>query len=619
MYEHPTWASAYAGCLNIGQFFRKKSAERVAKHGSFLYNCLNSTGGCIMDGIVFSNLNEIVKNPSALADPMRDGCWGMIPYEITDFTGTCLVSREGDSPEDLILQPKLTGWYKIFIASWKIVDGYSFLMKLDNEKHFKLVNDSIYPPVGPTPRMEYVEEFFWRCADLTDREILIKKVRREEDISPLVWLRCVPMTDAEIAAYKEYINPEGHRNMHLHFDCDTNVIFGVNSVEDSLIKLYSVENTDAKFVTHEVNECLYDYSTRETTARRLRAFTNRYADENEKAAAMMQEITRARVDLLHEFGVLAYAGIRMTLGQNGYPTDSGARNIFMDTHPEACIVTRDGGHMAAASYAFKETQDYVIEYFKRFIGYGYDGVSLIFHRGLFIGYEQPVLDAFARRYDGLDARRVPMDDARIKDVWGSILADFVRRLHEELDAFAGRHVPINVITCCTPEISRRVGVDVEMMAKLGAIDHICSDSMETYERLGGMLDEDGLINLDEYKRILRIQSVFGRRCGENWELTKEGSVQFQSIADTYGIDYFAPLSPNYKTCAEEYIDWVNNLKKLGVKNISFFNFCHSSQDMPVYHSTTKFGHDAVNTEYCRIVSYRLLSFDGIDISTFRPH
>ena len=572
-----------------------------------------------MEGIVFSNVNELVKNQDAISEPIKDGCWGVLPYEIDEVTGNCLVTREDDHPADLILAPKLTGWYKIFIASWKIAGGYSFRLKLDNEKYFKFFNDSSYPSSGQWSRMEYAEESFWRCADLTDREIIVKKAPAYGGLSPLVWVRCVPMTEEEIAEYKDYINPEGHRNLHLHFDGDTNLFYGVKNVDDALLKLTSVENTDAKLVTIECLEKLYSHAPNSPAARRLNSQSNEYADGNADAAALFAEIARARVALMHEFGTKAYAGLRMSLGDASSPNKSGEVMKFTAAHPACHIYTRDGRRVPIASYAYKETQDYVIEYLKELVSYGFDGVSLLFQRGMHIAFEQPVLDEFARRYDGLDARRVPMDDPRLKDVWCSFITDFIRRLRKELDASAGRHVGINIITGYTPEISRRVGVDVEAMAKEGLIDYITGCCMETYENLSGCVGEDGLIDLDEYKRRLPKQYMVSRKYGGIWDLVKEGSLAYKAIADQYGIEYFAPIMAHRPWCAEDYHNWVDDLKALGMKNIAFFNFCHSSQDIPVYHTMTKVGHDKVNLEYCRLTPYRVMSLDGVDISTYMPH
>ena len=40
------------------------------------------------------------------------------------------------------------------------------------------------------------------------------------------------------------------------------------------------------------------------------------------------------------------------------------------------------------------------------VAYGFDGVSLIYHRGTHIGFEQPVLDRFHALYPNIDPQRL---------------------------------------------------------------------------------------------------------------------------------------------------------------------------------------------------------------------
>ncbi len=573
-----------------------------------------------MEGIVFSNVDEIVKNKEVISEPMTPDHWGVIPYEVADIKGNCLVTVDEGHPGDLILAPNLTGWHKIFFCSWKLDAGYSFLMKLDNEKYFQIYNDASYPSAGQWSRMEYVEESFWKCADLTDRDIIIRKMSRYGYLSPIVWIRCVPMTEEEVAEYKDYINPEGHRNMHVHYDCDTNLFYGVKCPEDAVVKLPGLKNTDTKVCTIECNEVLYDYAGMDDPkARRLTTNSIEYSEGDRAAASMMKEISELRVNMLHEFGIEAYAGLRVSISDGSSPNKAGHVMKFAKEHPEFHMYTRDGRRVSTASYAYKETQDYVIERFKELALYGYDGVSLLCQRGMHMGFEQPVLDEFARRFDGLDARRVPMDDPRLKEVWCSFFTDFVRRLRKTLDEATGRHVGINIITGYTPEIAKRVGIDVEAMAKEGLIDYITGDCAETYENLDGCLAEDGLIDLEKYKELLGKKYMVSRRHNQVWDLTREGSLQYMEIADKYGIEYFAPHTPHLCRSAEDYIAWHDKLRSIGVKNIAYFNFCHGVQDIPRYHTITKTGHDKVNLEYCRLTPYRVMSMDGCDISTYMPH
>ena len=139
----------------------------------------------MMEGIIFSRLNEIVKNPEVTTVEYSPNHWYVMPYTAEDVSGNCLMAAEDEYPEDLILAPGLKGWHKVFICSWKLDGGYSFRIKLDNEKYFNFANDSFYPSWGQWTYMEQAEEFFWKCADLTDREIIVKKPNRA-GVAPLV-------------------------------------------------------------------------------------------------------------------------------------------------------------------------------------------------------------------------------------------------------------------------------------------------------------------------------------------------------------------------------------------------------------------------------------------------
>ena len=68
--------------------------------------------------------------------------------------------------------------------------------------------------------------------------------------------------------------------------------------------------------------------------------------------------------------------------------------------------------------------------------------------------------------------------------------------------------------------------------------------------------------------------------------------------------------------SEARLAWINGLRELGVKSFSFFNFCHDgSRDRTVVHAATKTAHTP-NPEYYLPKFYRVLSLDGIDMSTY---
>ncbi len=569
-----------------------------------------------MEGILFSNLNEIVKNQEDIHEIQRDDVWGIMQYEAGRVKGNALITTEIGFPKDLILQPKLTGWYKIFIASNRIDGGFSLHVKFDNEKHFTIINNTANSPKTIWWRNESMEEIFWCCADLTDREIIVHKHHRNERITMLSWLRFVPMTEEEIAAYKEYVSPDRPRNLHVHFDNDTNHLIGTASMEDMLLLNYTVKDTDAKICTQEIMDDYHDEAAYDERDRALDYRTIRYNNENRKAAAMMDDIVKARLDLMHGMGVKLYAGFRVSMARNTQPwTPLMFYSIIKN--PAYYVHTRDGRVTPIASYAYPEVRRYAIDYIKRAVKRGYDGVSLITHRGAIMGFEKPVLDEFARRYDGLDACRVPLDDPRLTGIWCEFFAMFVRELHTELDAEMGRHIPINVITGFSPEAAKRMSVDIEMLCKEGLIDHFCAEAMDHFEVLGDSLGEDGLIDLEKYKDMLTEDFIVKRCFWGDWNRVKDGTPRFAEIAEKYGVEFFAGMNPSGGN-AEQRIEWLSNLRALGAKSFSFFNYCHDGcRDRTIVHTAGKPAHTPV-PEFYTPHFYRVLSLDGIDMSTFVP-
>ncbi len=567
-----------------------------------------------MEGIVFSNLYEIVKNKEAVSEYQRNDTWGLLPYEAGYVTGTALVTRDIARVDDLVLSPKLTGWHKIFICSCRMDGGFALRVKFDNEERFATICNSFHNSPASWHRNEYFEEIFWCCADLTDREIILHK--DGERIAMYSWIRFVPMTEEEIAEYKDYVNADGRRNLHVHFDNDTNLYLGADKLENFTDLMYAVKDTDTKICTQEIMD---DYVGEEDMPdeheRALDARAFRYCQENIKASKIMDDVVKSRLEMLHGMGIKMYAGFRLSLGYNMAPSAPLAPYAITKNSALYCE-TRDGRFPPICSYTYPETRRFSIDYIKRAVKRGYDGVTLIAHRGVLMAFEKPVRDIFEKRYGtDIDVRRVPMDDPRIKDIWGEFFVQFVRELRAGLDAEFGRHIPINITVGYTPECARRTGVDIEMLCKEGLIDHFCCEAMDHYEHIPECIDEDGLIDLEKYEKHLREKYVVCRSIGGNWGLFKEGVPQFLEIAKKYGVEFFAGMSPSGGN-AEQRLEWIQGLRDLGATSFSFFNYCHDcSRDRTSVHAAAKTGHTP-NLEYCRPNFYRVLSFDGYDMSTY---
>ncbi len=571
-----------------------------------------------MDGFVFSNLHEIVKNKEVISEKQSADIWGILPYETEAVQGNGLVAADIGNPDDVILSPKLSGWHKIFIASMMMQGAFYMNMRLDNEEHFSYLTTNWG---GRTPSTwhpdEQVREIFWCCADLTDRDIILSK--SDSVITPLLWIRCVPMTEDEIAAYKESMRPDRPRNLHVHYDNAFDYRHGVDTEWDLIRGYEPLSRSSAKICSQEI---LNDVVDPAVFSDKCRLLSDRHRQlacvKDVHIAEEMDRIVKTRADYLHSIGVKFYAAFRMSMANVMTPWQPYARYQFVEDHPELYIKTRDGRTSAICSYAYPETHQFVIDYYKRAVARGYDGVSLIFHRGMHIGFEQPVLDEFARRNGGLDARRVPMDDARLKDVWCDFMTAFVRKLRDALDAHFGRHIPINVITGHSPEISRRVGIDIEALCREGLIDHFCAETMSTYENLTDCLAEDGLIDLEKYKEQLGKRYVVARQFGSDPENVKIGTPQFAAISEKYGVEFFAGMNPSHSE-GKQFADWVKMQKELGAKNISFFNYLEYTKSPYVMNAASLTALETIDPETYTPTFYRTLSLDGFDMSTYPPN
>ena len=139
----------------------------------------------------FGNIAELVENKDCISEKNEHGKWRSMEYRTKHGQGKLLMAAEEVYPEPVTLNLNMTGWYKIYIG----------LLNLCSEDcvFIKLSKDEEYTPVryisGGSPHnwvgYEYMEEVFWKCADLTDQQIIFAKLERSVDkISAVAWLRC---------------------------------------------------------------------------------------------------------------------------------------------------------------------------------------------------------------------------------------------------------------------------------------------------------------------------------------------------------------------------------------------------------------------------------------------
>ncbi len=535
-----------------------------------------------MEQIIISNLNEIVKNTDELVQVQEKDKWMYMEYTAKDIHGNMLVSSFFDHPADLVLAPNVKGWCKVFVAFVKL--GGSFNMKLTGDDDFTAFGAPTMSVPAQWQANEFIPEFFWRAVDMTDKEITLQKAPGN-GVPDLCWLRFIPMTDAEVEQYLAY-NAPAKKNTHAHF-------YG-GSAENTTRALRTLENTDVNIATLEV-PLFFDAEAK-----------------NDAFAAY-----KAQTEMVQSYGVKMYAGYRLSLASAKMFFSPNAGNAYVEAHPECALVTRDGRALSIASYAYPAVQDFMIGQIKDAVSCGFDGVSLFVNHGMMVAFEQPVLDAVSAKY-GVDARTLTMDDARLSGVWCEIMTAFIKRLGAELDKAAGKHIAINVISDFAPETAKRFGIDLEALAADKAIDSVCQDLMEHKEVLDGCLKDDGTVDLAAYKEMLKTKAPMSRTTGEIPDLIKAGIPKYLALAEKYGIDFYAFMCTR-KPRAAQYLEWIDALKELGVKNFTTMNFGGNTGDVPRRMLLSKLGHDTIDTALCEVAAYHTMSLNDSDMSTYVPN
>ncbi|MBO5069712.1 MAG: hypothetical protein J6C37_05040 [Roseburia sp.] len=195
---------------------------------------------------IFTDLTQIAENQELISDKCEMNKWRKISYRTGMYGGHMLVAAESIIQEKVTFQLNLQGWYHIYLCFIN--------MRKRNYTYVKLSNDLCYTGIEAAQRenprkwcdTEYVEEIYWKSADLTNQKIIMAKSDScDPSVSGLVWIRCVPMTEAEIERHRA--KKEKNRCVQMHFDEDSYAKDTFETEDDYLIKLYALKDSNADF------------------------------------------------------------------------------------------------------------------------------------------------------------------------------------------------------------------------------------------------------------------------------------------------------------------------------------------------------------------------------------
>ncbi len=564
---------------------------------------------------IFTDLTQIVENKELISNRCEAGKWLSIEYTTKLGKGRLLASSENTYPQPLRLNLNLTGWYKIYIGMFNMRSKNYIYAKLSGDEDYcGLRHTGINAPASWCAT-EYMEEVFWKCADLTDQQFILAKPELFfKMISGISWIRCEEMTEDEVARYRASLEMP-NKCIQMHYDCDA--LFQDDSIDRTLFfsQLHSLKNANVDFLSLEYS-LLYDCTEDETY------FPMFNCDQRIKLGRYQrsEDIMKDALAWAHENGIKLYATDRMCMASFEAPYFHMCwKKQFIEDHPQYYCRTRDGKVINMCSYAYKEVWDYMIGNMVRMAEIGFDGISMILNRGIHVAFEQPVLDRFAQLYPNVDPCTLPITDARLNGVWCEFMTAFMRILRAKLDATFDRHIELNAITAYSIEMAKRVGLDLEAWAKEGLVDSIAQADMEVYEELEGcMSDEDpSLIDLSKYSAEAQERTIVKRNYG-SMEKNCKYVHEFVHLEETYGVKTYCVLPWGEKLPIDVYRGWVDKMEALGAKHFLAYNTNHILWVLPEFYTISHIGND-LGTDACLHKYYRVLSFDDSDISQFNPN
>ncbi len=563
-----------------------------------------------MEGILFSKLDELVLERSELSERTSADKWQVMPYRCGDISGRLLFAGELTKAKDVRLKLGLSGFYKIFVGTVNMKSKNLFNLRLSSDEGFSAMSSPTMESQYQWTPPEYFEEFFWKCANLTDEDLILRKPEcMWNNGCALAFLRCVPVTNEE---YLKISETKGDL-IHGHFDEDPNGEDTLNSDYDILTRYPQLTGGDLREMSLEFS---FDYDNENADNSHILYQDAAWQRGDSRFIKIKDKAYKKRVDYLHGKGIKVFATNRMSVATFTAPYSNShwTKLGFVDFHPEFYCKTRLGEPVKVCSYAYPEVRKYVIDRFVEMMKYGFDGVTLILHRGLHIGFEEPVLLEFSRIYPELDPHTLPVTDERLNGVWRSFMTEFMKELRLALDGLGRGRLLINVITDYTPKTSKNFGLDVGEWARLGLIDRVMQGIMETYEELDGVLDEKGLIDLKAYENKLKSEPVIRRFHGTSIEKALEGSRKYKAELDGTNVKYLATLPWPHKCSYSKIEEYKAALREIGITDFLSWNTNHLLLDVAEMHATVGRGE-----EYYTVNRYRTLMLDGSNMSEFNPN
>ena len=192
--------------------------------------------------VLFSDLYECFEPKENISSISLKNKWRAVEVDTSEYSGRLIASNAG-CPEDISFDPKLHGWYKIYLH----LPGRSVL-------YLKLSGDKAFVSAAAVTRRRYlIEEVLWRCVDMTGQSVILSRTHdANSQHSILSAIRFVPMSDEEIEEYKKEQSRQDTNRIYATDDMHNRLAFlNQKSYDDWRAVAMNYENSDVEWLSIE--------------------------------------------------------------------------------------------------------------------------------------------------------------------------------------------------------------------------------------------------------------------------------------------------------------------------------------------------------------------------------
>lgn len=524
---------------------------------------------------IISDLANAIAEKEHLSQKSTFDKWETVAYETAKVSGSLLIASEESFPAPVTIDPKLSGFHRIYVCMTDVGSPSRIDLRLTNDEFPTTMRAAALGAYAAWMPTENAEESFWKCADMTGQTVTITKTN---DGAPhtanLFYLRFVAMNEKEIA---EHLKKYEKKTMLAHMDGDFHSTDNATQPKDFCKPLFAMKESGVGIVCQEVTNDIIDFvsDTADYAARRVggahRLAYSRKLFQNREA------IYREEIHYAHKNGMKLFSGHRMQLSNFAFPLCQPLFTIpFVSEHPEFCCQSRDGKAIEFLSYSYPQVQDFMIENILQSAKYGFDGIQLIFNRGRHLMFEEPVARRYEEKYGNRhDFYRLPMNDPRLTGIYSDIITEFLLRLRKATRTYAEENgkpaLTIYLNAYFSLEDSLLDGFDLERLAKEDCIDGFIQTKMRIWEETDDVLSEDGLIDLENYTKKAETQVLYRRNHSSDMARILSGIPKMRDVADRFGIDFYSEIQWENSRPAEEFAHAAKKIYESGGTNLALWD------------------------------------------------